>query len=216
MTQLIENTVNGRSFLVPEGDTDSVRYHTGTDEQNIGIILNHVPYDRAALCVQAGGNLGYFPIAFSKIFSRVITFEPDHVNFQCLSHNCTEENIIKLQAALGYDRMWVEIEVPDVTHVGLNQVKLSGQPMVPTLRIDDLALPACDLIQLDLEGFEYQALLGAIETITKFRPILAIELVGHTARYGGGDGDKHCYELLAFHGYQLADTIYNDRIFIPT
>ncbi len=214
MTKLIENTVNGRSFLVPEGDTDSVRYFTGTDEVNIGVMLSHVSADRTGLCVQAGGNLGYFPIAFSKVFDRVVTFEPDPVNFQCLSHNCVEENIIKLQAALGYDRMWVEIEIPSITHVGLNQVKIGGEPLVPVLRIDDLNLPACDLIQLDLEGFEYYALRGAEETIRQFKPTLAVELVGHTSRYGGGEGDKHCYEFLSFMGYEEVETIYNDKIFV--
>ena len=41
--------------------------------------------------------------------------------------------------------------------------------------IDTLKLERCDLIKLDLEGAEPLAILGAIDTITKFRPFLVIE-----------------------------------------
>jgi hypothetical protein len=42
-------------------------------------------------------------------------------------------------------------------------------------RIDDLNLPSCDLIHLDVEGYEAAALQGAIETIKKFKPVVIIE-----------------------------------------
>jgi hypothetical protein len=41
--------------------------------------------------------------------------------------------------------------------------------------IDDLNLERCDLIHLDIEGFELHALKGAVNTIQTCRPIIALE-----------------------------------------
>jgi len=46
--------------------------------------------------------------------------------------------------------------------------------IVNTIKIDDLNLKP-DLIKLDIEGYEYKALLGAVKTIKKFKPIIYIE-----------------------------------------
>jgi FkbM family methyltransferase len=41
--------------------------------------------------------------------------------------------------------------------------------------LDSLALPACGLLKIDVEGFEPQVLRGARETIGRCRPIIYIE-----------------------------------------
>ena len=58
-----------------------------------------------------------------------------------------------------------------------------GNGIIPTMLIDDLNLPGCDLIQLDLEGYEFYALQGGIETIKKYNPVIVIETVW-SERYG--------------------------------
>lgn len=45
---------------------------------------------------------------------------------------------------------------------------------VHTIKIDDLNLKP-DLIKLDIEGYEFNALLGARKTIKKFKPVIYIE-----------------------------------------
>jgi len=57
------------------------------------------------------------------------------------------------------------------------QVKDSGDDIyyVPMIALDSLALTDIDLIELDLEGYEYDALLGAKETIERNKPVLIIE-----------------------------------------
>ena len=46
---------------------------------------------------------------------------------------------------------------------------------MPTVIIDELDLPSCGLIQLDVEGYEYFALLGARRTIEKYHPVIMVE-----------------------------------------
>jgi hypothetical protein len=46
---------------------------------------------------------------------------------------------------------------------------------IPMLKIDDLNLNSCDLICLDTEGYEFNILTGAKETLKKFKPVLCLE-----------------------------------------
>ena len=46
--------------------------------------------------------------------------------------------------------------------------------MIPTFTIDQLELPVCDLIWLDVEGYEGEVLTGAQETIDRTSPFLIV------------------------------------------
>jgi hypothetical protein len=54
-------------------------------------------------------------------------------------------------------------------------VHIAGDGYIPSIKIDDLNLTDCNLIQLDVEGYELNALLGGIKTIKKYKPVLCIE-----------------------------------------
>ncbi len=50
-----------------------------------------------------------------------------------------------------------------------------GGEKVKMIKIDNLYLDGCDFIKIDVEGFEYGVLLGAIETIKKYKPVIFYE-----------------------------------------
>lgn len=130
--------------------------------------------------VQAGGNLGIFPKRLAMEFATVYTFEPEPELFGIMCHNAPEANVVKFQAALGRDRGPIHIsrerrqQDGGNSHEGIAHV--SGPGTIPTLRIDDLALPVLDLIYLDVEGHELYALQGAAETIARCRPVIVCEI----------------------------------------
>ena len=125
--------------------------------------------------VQAGGACGMYPRIFSNYFKTVYTFEPDPLNFFTLVVNCQKDNIIKMQAALGDKHTMIQVARLTNQNVGMNRVVENDVGIVPQLMIDDLKLTACDFIQLDVELYEIYALRGAVETIKKFRPVIAVE-----------------------------------------
>ena len=133
-------------------------------------ISKHIPEKKVV--VQAGGNCGFYVKQYAELFELVYTFEPEPLNFYCLTLNVTTPNVLKFQACLGnvHQGLSVGSFMPDIgsTHV-------TGAGPIPTMRIDDLALMRCDLIHLDIEGFELNALMGAVDTINKFRPVIALE-----------------------------------------
>jgi hypothetical protein len=69
----------------------------------------------------------------------------------------------------------------------------------------------CDFIELDIEGSEHQAILGAERTIKKTYPVITLELKGLGSRYGYSDEDT--IELLASWGYEIVGRVNRDVIF---
>lgn len=128
--------------------------------------------------VQAGGNCGLYPRLLSDIFERVYTFEPDLYNFHFLTRNCQKENIIKINAALGDTNKLVDsvrakqdFGNPNCGALTVN----TNNKLVPVFTIDQLALDRCDYIQLDCEGYEPNVIIGAMETIIQFKPVITLE-----------------------------------------
>jgi FkbM family methyltransferase len=128
------------------------------------------------VCVQAGGNVGVYPLALAKVFDRVITLEPDTDNLDCLVANVTAENVTIYYAALGSRVEMCGILRIDTDNCGSHKT-LPGDA-IPVQTIDGLGLDQCDLIWLDIEGAEADAIKGALATIEKFSPIIVLEEKG--------------------------------------
>lgn len=162
------------------------------------------------VAIQAGGNCGLILSQFVDHFHHIYTFEPDPVNFMCLTMNVTSPKVIKLQACVGNDNTMVGIsnEIPDI-----GAVHVSGTGYVPSFKIDDLPLSDCNLIQLDVEGYEYSALLGAKETIKKFSPVICAEWYEPWAqRFGIHRGMWNAF--FTFMGYTHVLSDGQDEIYI--
>jgi FkbM family methyltransferase len=129
------------------------------------------------IMIQAGGNCGFMLNTFVNHFDYIYTFEPDPINFYCLNQNITSKNVIKMQSCLGNNNKPVNVQQlirPDRPN-DTGGVHIAGDGYIPSIKIDDLNLTGCDLIQLDIEGYELNALLGAVETIKKYKPVLCVE-----------------------------------------
>lgn len=170
------------------------------EESHKEIYLKHViNWD---VVVQAGGNCGMYPFLFSRMFKTVYTFEPDPLNFYALVQNCQNDNIIKMQAALGDVHTMIDVRRVAMSNVGMHKVVSAANAKIPQLRVDDLKLNACGLLQFDIEGYEIHALRGASETIQKFKPVIACE-----------NGNGQIEEFLRVYGYRAVDRSKMDTIY---
>jgi FkbM family methyltransferase len=170
------------------------------------VLMTHV--NDSTVMVQAGGNCGQYVRQFGQRFDTVYTFEPDPINFLCLTLNCGN-HVIKTQACLGNKHTLVAMnrdQDAGAIHVGTQ----TGN--VPTVRIDDLSLQSCGLIQLDIEGYELFALQGALDTIERCHPVIMVEWYEPWAqRYGA---DREMLEVFfADLGYEPILTNYNDQVY---
>lgn len=186
------------------------------DLETLVAALTYVPGRTA--CVQAGGNLGIFPKRLAQEFETVYTFEPEAALFAAMVNNAPEQNIVKMQAALGCERIPVRMECSRrddsgrAVHEGLTHV--AGHGTIPTLLIDDLGLQACDLIYLDVEGWEYFALRGAVQTVRRCRPVIAVEINRNIAFSGRTADDLR--QLILSWDYVHRLTMHSDEVYVPS
>ncbi len=178
-------------------------------------VIEATPKRRVA--VQAGGHLGIFPKRLAASFEYCYTFEPAADLFAHLCHNAPEENIFKFQAAVGNARRLVGLrrtrrdDTGTPPHEGLTHIFGAGP--VPTLQIDDLGLTVCDLIALDLEGWELYALRGALITIEKCRPVLCIEV--NKSQAFVGIEQETLRDAIKSLGYVFVERLSSDELYLP-
>ena len=166
--------------------------------------------------VQAGGAMGMWAKRMSQVFDVVYTFEPTPQSFNCLAFNCPEENIVAFNAALGSEPGMVNMQFPE--HKARSKTgkdnfggfRCFPGGYIPTMKLDDLKLPGCDLLFLDLEGFEMFALMGAIKTINDHHPVIVMEDKGCSRVFGYQKGDVEKY-LQSEAGYRTHGRFHGDR-----
>lgn len=137
------------------------------------------------VAVQAGGNAGVHPVELAKLYERVITFEPERLNYECLLENARDySNVEAHQAVVGNRNKPVGIAAAqglknDKLCVNTGSFMVDGDGDIPQIRIDDLDLDQLDFLQLDVEGWELNALKGAEKTIERCSPVIMIERFEH-------------------------------------
>ena len=114
----------------------------------------------------------------------MMAFEPQRLLFQTLCANMALNSIKHVdckQLGVGYSKRLVTVPVLDPLKennfggLSIDEEYPEGEP-VAICRVDDIGLPRCDFIKMDVEGMEPEALQGAMNTIVKCRPILYVEL----------------------------------------
>lgn len=172
--------------------------------------LQHVKHFGVA--IQAGGACGIWPARLAGFFEEVITFEPVLDNYECLRANCERfDNVIANYGALGRERGTASM-ARDAFEEG-NAGAWYSVPgnEVAIVPIDDLNLSRCDLIMLDVEGAELDALVGAVGTISKHKPTIVIEnkQLPHMQQPA-----TKAIEFIQALGYRQVAKFHNDLVFV--
>ena len=194
-------------YAVPDLDEccyDAVR----TELHDLDVSLAFCKQKRTVF--QAGGNFGIYPLELEKHFDTVYTVEPDMDNYRALKQNIANSTkIIPMRAGLGSRDGRAAMDRIAPTNCGAHMIKQGDEFDIIT--IDSYNMTDCDFIQLDVEGSEHDALLGAIDTIELTHPVITLEMKGLGERYGYTDQDT--INLLASLGYAVAGRVNRDVIF---
>lgn len=205
--------VNG--FLFPSADTEcnrAVFYEAGKIAQIAKLCKNH------RVAVQAGGNVGVFPVHLAKIFSQVYTFEPDFDNYRCLNLNIDglNLNIEAVRAGLGVVNGTGQVVRRYEDNCGAHEV-VDGEG-VDVVALDNFFEldDDIDLIYLDVEGAEFRALLGAKMLIQRCKPVIVAENKGHMAEFPSNlDGNQLFRDWVCSLGYVYKMRLMRDDVFVP-
>jgi len=164
---------------------------------------------KTAVAVQAGGNIGMWPLRLAKFFSTVHTFEPVPVIYGAL---CT--NVRGVPGIIAHNKLLSnkkgEIIPFSIRSGGVSRVVgevSEANSSFTSTTIDALELPACDALFLDVEGHELAALEGAARTIQQFRPVITVEVWEANATMY-----QHFFDGLR---YERVAKVHGDYIFAP-
>lgn len=191
----------------------------GSHLRRSGVIeaaLDFLPISQRYCAVQAGGHIGIWPKKLSERFEHVFTFEPIDVNMECLLANVADrKNIVVTQGCLGDERKIVEMEFSE-RNTGKHCIRRHGAKKYTETSMvrldDDPRITKVDAMFLDVEGYEWQAIMGAEKIVARDKPFLVLEQNGLGARYG--HSDELLTRLLTRIGYTEVGEFEEDVLYI--
>lgn len=143
-----------------------------------------------SLAIDGGAHVGTWSKPLSERFARVLAIEPSADTFEALQANLqafgcanVEAKNIALGAAPGTVTMILDGLQAERHNTGARYVQ-AGTGTIPTEPIDAWELPSLGFLKLDVEGSEYFALKGAMQTLKRCKPIVLFEDKFLWRRYG--------------------------------
>jgi FkbM family methyltransferase len=166
--------------------------------------------------VDAGANIGYFSLLASRLVGstgQVIAFEPAESLFRKLTANLDLNPghcVLPVQQALWEAEASLDFHLPDPANAGMGSLfphkeRSGGRQKVRATAFDTqserLRLQKVHLIKIDVEGAEWQVLMGMRQTLARHLPVLILEDNGKTNGQGG-QGMEAIEALLLPLGYE--------------
>jgi len=154
-------------------------------------------FGEGVIAIDCGANIGVHTIEWAQFMTgwgEVISFEAQERIFYALAGNIIMNNCFNARAiwaAVGASAGEIGVPIPDyhqpssygsleilktenTEFIGQN-INYQNTQSTQMIAIDDLKLDRVDLIKIDIEGMEIQALHGALETIERAKPLMLIE-----------------------------------------
>jgi FkbM family methyltransferase len=177
------------------------------EEINIALQLletRKTNYGSGVVALDCGANIGVHTIEWAKQmhdWGSVVAFEAQERIFYALAGNIALNNCFNAKAiwaAVGASNGEIGVPMPNYqspASFGSLEIRQTaetefiGQPIdydklqsTPLTTIDALGLSRVDLIKIDIEGMEVEALQGAFDTIARNKPQLIIEKIKSSER----------------------------------
>lgn len=144
----------------------------------------------ARVFCDVGANIGYFSFLAKQLNStlQVFSFEPLPQNISAFKENQKLNSFAQVnltEACVSNQLGEVEFLIPPTGESGWGRIAhksmFSGEKIKrQVLTLDQFyhshQIEFCDVLKIDVEGYEYKVLQGAEQTINRFRPKICIEL----------------------------------------
>ncbi len=210
---------NDTLFYVPNFPHDLIQNHivnkeTYYEAELLKELNNIIPEHAHVLDI--GANIGNHSLYWAKEHGaqKIIAFEAVKSTYDILQKNIEInklENIIEAHnVAVSDQNGKAKIHYFTMSNIGATSIQNSEEGNIPTIKLDDFQLPLqkIDFIKIDVEGHEIKVLTGAIQTITKFKPKIFIEVF---------ENNKNLvFQKFSELKYNLAQKFPNDNyLFIP-
>lgn len=180
----------------------------------------------ASMILDIGAHVGYHSMAYAKANPnvRILAFEPQNEIFEILKLNINQnghsDRITPINKCVGNtnslvslsnviddgpnSHRQVEYGSTNFYNFGGMSIGVNGQP-TEMITVDSLQLQQLDYMKIDVEGAEFLVLLGAGETIKKYKPLICFEdlkqLPSDYLMNLGFNNPISSYDVLKSYGY---------------
>jgi FkbM family methyltransferase len=137
------------------------------------------------IVLDIGANIGAHTVEFAAAVGPtglVLAYEPQRFVYQALTANVALRsltNVLTFQQAVGAERGTLRVPVLDPNaENNFGGLAIEGHEQgeqVPVIRLDDLTLPRCEFIKIDVEGMEASVLRGGRKFLARTKPVLYLE-----------------------------------------
>ena len=154
-------------------------------------------------CIDIGSQFGFWTRPLLKKFKTIHCFEPNILFRECFLKNIPLDNVTLHPYGLSNNE--------HTAHQSKDgQVLSMKEGSVQCRTLDSFKLDNVDFIKIDVDGFEDKVLIGAKQTITKFNPVINIEM----KRMKRPLVVHNCSNFLKKRGYKMVKRVKSDEVWI--
>ncbi len=164
---------------------------------------------RSGFIIDVGANIGLMSYYFAKCWgATVLAMEPTPKLAQMLTHNMVLNGVadkVTLLQAAAYNVCGPLVirDIPSQGYVNaivpsaaMRKGSICSKFTVDGVTLDSLNLERVTGIKVDVEGYEYQVIQGAVDTIKRCRPVVMAEMLrGHFKGYKPDDLYQFFFDL---------------------
>ena len=187
-------------------------------------LLQHLAavIDESAVAVDVGASAGYIGLEIARFApnGHVYLFEPERSQYTRLCDNLSLNGFRNVSIACQAlqdepTRKSCRLSIrgyqdgDGFMNLGLSTIEpaktcVSGSVEVPCTTLDEIAqnFDRLNLLKIDTEGSEFRVMLGGLQTIRRFRPVIVYESLPELDKEFGTNNTVCCFELLRLLGYK--------------
>jgi FkbM family methyltransferase len=187
------------------------------EEENFNFLKKSV--SKGGVVLDIGSHIGLFSIVASRLVEssgKVYAFEPSPTTFSILKKtiaiNNVDKSVFPFQKAVGANEGTIQFYISNDSIDNSNSLvkylsdrELKGIDVAITttdIFVQEQQINKIDFIKIDVEGAEYDTLMGAKNTLLKFRPNCMVGIHPLAIKAKGDDLNK-IYELIKECNYNL-------------
>lgn len=170
-------------WMVPDDDTrvtfllenDSDRYNPTYEDKYRQLVISHLPNKRTF--VDVGANVGIWSLPMTQHFKKIVSYEPSRQNIECIKSNIPDGIELREKAVADFAGEAKFHQAGKNCGDGkLCREGVKSSYTVPVVKLDDEGLDNVDMIKIDTQGWELDALKGMTELIKSCRPWVMFEI----------------------------------------
>jgi len=173
-----------------------------------------------SIVIEAGCHIGTHTVKLAQLAEKVICFEPLESSFNLLNENLKLnkiDNVRVYNSGLSDHASRASFSYVNKDNIGGAVLKsgfdISLQSIDELQAIDDSHYARVDFIKLDVEGYERKVIVGALNTIKQWTPVIALECWDNYPN-ATLEHTKKEFKMLLDVGYEVEQIEHHDFLFV--